>query len=71
MKFTYEELYEMAISEYAMADFLLDGEAGFSQREGLRGWAFLSEEDEYDSEEQVRQEIRQYIKEDKLMSENV
>lgn len=67
MKFDAEELYNIAISEYKAADFILDGADGFSQREGLSYWATESINEEYESEEDVREEIRRYIKEEKSM----
>ena len=67
MKFDAEELYNIAISEYEEADFILDGADGFSQREGLSYWAAESADEEYESEEDVREEIRRYIKEEKSM----
>ena len=70
MKFDAEELFDIAISEYRDADFVIDGAAGFSQREGLMYWAEESSDEEYESEEEVREEIRRYIKEEKAMMDN-
>lgn len=67
MKFDAEELFDIAISEYRNAEFILDGVDGFYQREGLMCWAEESADEEYESEEEVREEIRKYIKEEKAM----
>lgn len=65
MKFTAEELMNIAMFEYNEAKFLKDGAAGFAQREGIAAWADASTEDDYESEEEVREEIRRFIAEEK------
>ena len=65
MKFDFETLYNIAIREYREADFLLDGAKGFSQREGITEWAYYSSKEEYASEEEVVDELKKYIKEEK------
>lgn len=65
MKFTAEELMNIALYEYEKAKFRKDGAAGFSQREGIAAWADASTEDDYESEEEVREEIRRFIAEEK------
>ena len=65
MRFDCEELFDIAIREYREADFLKDGAEGFSQREGLRAWAYESEDCDYEDEKEVVDEIKRYIKEEK------
>lgn len=65
MRFNCEELFDIAIREYREADFIKDGAEGFSQREGLKAWACESENCDYEDEQEVVDEIRFFIKEEK------
>lgn len=65
MRFTAEDLKNIALFEYEAANFLKDGAAGFAQREGIAAWADASAEEDYESEEEIREEIRRFIAEEK------
>ena len=65
MKFKAEKLFEIAIEEYRNAGF--DTFEDYTLREGIGNWACESADDEYGSEEDVREEIMGYIEEDKSM----
>ena len=65
MKFSSERLYEIAKEEYATADFLPEGTNFHTWKEGVGNWAYYSAQQEYESEEKVREEIRGYIVEEK------
>ena len=65
MKFSIERLYEIAKEEYATADFLPEDTEFYTWKEGVGNWAYCSAQQEYDSEEEVREEIRGYIAEEK------
>ena len=65
MKFSIEKLYEIAKEEYAAANFLPEGTEFYTWKEGVGNWAYSSALQEYDSEEEVREEIRGYIVEEK------
>ena len=59
--FTAEELYDIAAEEYKKAGMDFNGE-------GAGQWAALSaERDEFHTEEEVREEIRSFIEEEKSM----
>ena len=65
MRFSIERLYEIAKEEYAATDFLHGGIECYTWKEGVGNWAYYSAKQEYDSEEEVRDEIRGYIVEEK------
>ena len=65
MKFSIERLYEIAKEEYTAADFLPGGTNFYTWKEGVGNWAYYSAQQEYESEEEVREEIRGYIVEEK------
>lgn len=71
MIFTVEELFEIAHDEYMAADFLPErgSLAYFSWKEGVSAWAVASSDEQYESEEEVREELRKYIKEEKECAE--
>ena len=59
--FTADELYEIAAEEYKKAGIDFDAE-------GAGQWAALSAEaDDFHSEDEVREEIRSFIEEEKAM----
>lgn len=58
MKFTEERLFEIAEEEYATAG--LD-----AHNDGTAQWAFYSAQQEYANEEEVREELRKFIAEEK------
>ena len=59
--FTAEELFEIAAEEYKKAGIDFEGE-------GAGQWAALSaENDDFHSDEEVREEIRSFIEEEKAM----
>lgn len=62
MQFTAEELFDIAKEEYAAAG--LEATA-----EGAGNWAHYSADDEYADEDEVREELRGYIKEEKERTE--
>ena len=70
MKFSIEKLYEIAKEEYATADFLPEGTDFHIWKEGVGNWAHYSAQQEYDSEKEVREEIRGYIVEEKENMDN-
>lgn len=67
MEFTVEELFEIARSEYMNADFVpeVGSPAYITWKEGVLAWAVASSDEQYESEEEVREELRRYIKEEK------
>ena len=65
MKFSIARLYEIAEEEYAAADFLPEGTNFYIWKEGVGNWAHYSALQEYASEEDVREELRGYIVEEK------
>ena len=65
MKFSIEKLYEIAEEEYAAANFIPEGTEFHTWKEGVGNWAYYSAQQEYDSEEEVREEIRGCIVEEK------
>lgn len=69
MKFSAERLFAIAQEEYRQADFLPDGADYFTWKEGVGQWAAESAADEYESEDDVREEIRSYIAEEKQKAE--
>ena len=59
--FTAEELFDIAAEEYKKAGMDFNGE-------GAGQWAALSaENDDFDTEEEAREEIRSFIEEEKAM----
>ena len=60
MKFTAERLVEIAEEEYRAAGVEMDECTG---GEGVGQWAYYSAKQEYDSEEQVREELRALLSE--------
>ena len=70
MKFSSERLYEIAKEEYTAADFLPEGTEFHTWKEGVGNWAYYSAQQEYDSEEDVREELRGYIAEEKENMDN-
>ena len=69
MKFTIKKLFEIAEEEYTAADFLPEGTEFYTWKEGVGNWAYCSALQEYDSEEEVREEIRGYIVKEKEMQD--
>ena len=70
MKFSIERLYEIAQEEYTTANFLPEGTDFHTWKEGVGNWAYYSAQQEYNSEEEVREEIRGYIVEEKENIDN-
>ena len=70
MKFSINRLFEIAKEEYATANFLPEGTAFYTWKEGVGNWAYYSALQEYASEEEVREEIRGYIAEEKENMDN-
>ena len=65
MKFSIKRLCEIATEEYAAANFIPEDTEFYKWKEGVGNWAYYSAQQEYDSEEEVREEIRVYIVEEK------
>lgn len=61
MKFTEEELYDISISMYRDAGFDVD-----KIDEGIGQWAYYSQDDDYEDESAVRDEIAGYIANEKF-----
>jgi len=72
-KFTREELFEMAEEEYAAAGMLpARGSAEWNiWAEGVGEWAYQSEGEAYQSGDEVREELRALIAEEKELRENI
>ena len=70
MKVSSERMYEIAKEEYAAADFLPEGTEFHTWKEGVGNWAYYSAQQEYENEEEVREEIRGYIVEEKENMDN-
>ena len=70
MKFSIERFYEIAEEEYAAANFLPEGTEFYTWKEGVGNWAYYSAQQEYNSEEEVREEIRDYIATEKEEMDN-
>ena len=70
MKFSIERLYEIAEEEYTTANFLPEGTEFYTWKEGVENWADYREIQEYESEEEVREEIRGYIATEKEEMDN-
>ena len=70
MKFSINRLFEIAEEEYATANFLPEGTDFYIWKEGVENWAYDSALQEYDSEEEVREEIRGYIVKEKESIDN-
>lgn len=66
MKFSAEDLYEIASEMYRKAGFDLD-----KVREGIAQWAHYSADYEYDSIEEVKEELETLIENDKKMQESI
>lgn len=64
MKFTAEDLYEIASEMYRKAGFNLN-----EVREGIAQWASYSSEDDYADLEEVKEELSGLIEADKKMQE--
>lgn len=64
MKFTEERLFEIAEEEYA-------AEGLDAHNEGTEQWAYASATQEYADEEEVRAELRKFIKEEKEFAEEI
>lgn len=73
MKFTEEELYNIAYNEYEKAEFLPKRNSAkwYSWNEGIKEWAYYSSEEEYETEESVREELKKYIEEEKIMDGDI
>ena len=69
MKFSIEKLYEIAKEEYATANFLPGDTNFYAWKEGVGDWAYFSALQEYDSEEDIREELRGYIAKEKEMQD--
>ena len=67
MKFSIERIYEIAEEEYTTADFLPEGTEFYTWK---GNWAYYSAQQEYENEEEVRDEIRGYIVEEKENMDN-
>ena len=63
-------MYEIAKEEYATANFLPEDTEFHTQKEGVGNWAYYSAQQEYENEEEVREEIRGYIVEEKENMDN-
>ena len=61
MKFSIKRLYEIAREEYAAANFIPGGTNFHTWKEGVGNWAYYRDHQEYESEEEVREELRGYI----------
>ena len=70
MRFSINRMYEIAQEEYAAADFLPEDTNFHTWKEGVGNWAYYSDLQECDSEEEVREEIRGYIVEEKENMDN-
>ena len=70
MKFSIERLYEIAEEEYAAANFIPEGTEFYTWKESVENWADYREIQEYESEEEVREEIRGYIATEKEEMDN-
>lgn len=66
MKFSAEELFEIASGMYRKAGFDLD-----EVREGLSQWAYYSAEEDYADMEEVKEELASLIQKDKEMKETL
>ena len=69
MKFSIARLYAIAKEEYTAANFLPEDTDYFTWKEGVGNWAYYSALQEYDSEEEVREEIRGYIVKEKELKD--
>ena len=69
MRLSINRLFEIAKEEYAAADFLPEGTDYFTWKEGVGNWAYYSAQQEYTSEEEVREEIRGYIVKEKELQD--
>ena len=67
MRLSIDRLFEIAKEEYTPANFLPEGTDFYTWKEGVENWAYYSALQEYDSEEEVREEIRGYIVKEKEM----
>ena len=65
MKFSIDRIYEIAREEYTAADFLPEDTDFHTWKEGVGNWAYYRAQQEYESEAEVREEIRGYIVEEK------
>ena len=70
MKFSIERLYEIAREEYAAADFLPEDKEFHTWKESVWNWADYRDHQEYESEEEVREELRGYIVAEKEEMDN-
>lgn len=57
MKFDAETLFEIGMDEYSKAGISLD----INAKDAVGQWAYYSADEEYASEEDVREELRGYI----------
>ena len=69
MRLSINRLFEIAKEEYATADFLPEGTDFYTWKAGVGNWAYYSALQEYDSEEEVREELRGYIVKEKEMQD--
>ena len=63
-------MYEIAKEEYTTANFLPEDTDFYIWKEGVGNLAYYSALQEYDSEKEVREEIRGYIVEEKENMDN-
>ena len=70
MRLSIDRLFEIAKEEYTAANFLPEGTNFYIWKEGIGNWAHYSSQQEYDSEEEVREELRGYIAEEKENMDN-
>ena len=70
MKFSIKRLYEIDREEYAAADFLPEDKEFHTWKEGIGNWAYYSAQQEYDSQEEVHEELRGYIVAEKEEMDN-
>lgn len=67
MKFTAEELFEMAKEVYREHGLLPDGTKFFDWCQGIGEWADESSRQEYENREEVLEELRGYLEDAKEM----
>lgn len=67
MKFTADELFEMAKEVYREYGLLPDGTKFFDWCQGIGEWADESSRQEYENREEVLEELRGYLEDAKEM----
>lgn len=61
MKFTSDELFEMAKEFYQESDHIPEGAGYYNWREGIGEWADESSHQEYKDKEEVLEELQGYL----------